>query len=420
MKDYINIVLSKIQSGKQRKFLDEELKAHFEDRVDYYVNAGYDTETAAEKANAHMGRTEDAELVGEQLEAIHKAKYKKFVVAAFGFINLGALYLFWNFFIFGLNDGFITGEIGLFFSAIYLTLVFCQLFAAVRIKSAFLASSCAVMVVFHALFMMGYVPSVFCFYEMLIGKGKALGDLLWVYNWQCKSAAVYILSGLFLISSLSVSLAGMFQIMKFNRLQNGRNYYKTEKKIQTTAVVLLVFVVAATAAAWLLSKNTKPYEWTDGFYIVESDTMIDPQSIEHYDDKRIELKVPLLADYDMDLVCDSYEKEFESIDITNDSEWDAYIENYPLQYAAFMETFEFYNDLNHACKYKTLNIRAELHTDKKYVMLVPFGDESGNLKIYFDRGEWTEVSDNTVLKYDSKEYIFFGAFIEYEINLIPE
>ena len=47
MKDYINIVLSKIQSGKQRKFLDEELKAHFEDRLQYYVNAGYDTETAA-------------------------------------------------------------------------------------------------------------------------------------------------------------------------------------------------------------------------------------------------------------------------------------------------------------------------------------------------------------------------------------
>lgn len=76
MKDYINIVLSNIKNKKQKELLAEELDAHFNDRVDYYVNAGYDTATAIEKANEHMGSEEDAKLVGEQLEEMHMAVYK--------------------------------------------------------------------------------------------------------------------------------------------------------------------------------------------------------------------------------------------------------------------------------------------------------------------------------------------------------
>lgn len=418
MKDYINIVLSKINNKNQKTLIAEELEAHLDDRIDYYVNAGYDMATATAKANAHMGRAEDAELAGEQLNIMHTAKYKAFIVAAFILINLGSLYLFWNLLLFGFNDGFITGWFGLFFSAAYLIYVFIQLFTAIKIKNSFLACSCAVMVVFHGLFMIGYVPSVFCFYEIIIGKGSELWDLLLNYNWQCRSATVYVLSALFLIVSLSVSLVSIMQIIKFNRLKNGRNYYKTEKKIKITIAVLLVFVISVTAAAWFLYKNQHNFsrnEWIDGFYLIESDERIDPQSIENYDDKRIELRAPLLADYDMELICDSYEEEFDKE--AEEFDWDAYYADYPFQNSEFNEFFSFYDDLNRACKYKTLSISTELHTDKKYVMIVPFEDEEN---IRFDKYEWIEVAGDKILKNNNREYVYLDSFIEYEIKLIPE
>lgn len=418
MKDYINIVLSKINNKKQRTLIAEELEGHLNDRIDYYVNAGYDMATAIAKANAHMGRAEDAELAGEQLNIIHAAKYKVFIVAAFILVNLGSLYLFCNFLLFGFNDGFITGWLGMFFSAVYLIYVFIQLFTANKIKSAFLACSCAAMIGFHGLFMIGYVPSVFCFYEIFIGKGNELGDLLLNYTWQCRSVTVYVLSALFLVVSLVVSLCSVVQIIKFNELKNGRNYYKTEKKIKITIAVLLVFVISVTVSAWLLCKNqynSSGNEWIAGFYLIESDERVDPQSIENYDDKRIELKAPLLADYDMDLICDSYEKEFDKA--TEDFDWDVYNENHPFQNSEFKEFYLFYDDLNHACKYKTLSISAELHTDKKYIMIIPFEDEEN---ICFDKYEWIEVAEGNILKNSNREYVYLDSFIEYEIKLIPE
>ena len=58
IEDYLdNVVPEKISPQKQDE-LRAELESHIYDRVDFYMESGYDEETALEKAVEQMGETE--------------------------------------------------------------------------------------------------------------------------------------------------------------------------------------------------------------------------------------------------------------------------------------------------------------------------------------------------------------------------
>lgn len=56
--EYINEVISKIENNKARREVEKELSAHIDDRISYYTDAGWDEETANEKAVEQMGSPE--------------------------------------------------------------------------------------------------------------------------------------------------------------------------------------------------------------------------------------------------------------------------------------------------------------------------------------------------------------------------
>ncbi|MDE6111415.1 MAG: permease prefix domain 1-containing protein [Eubacterium sp.] len=70
--EYIEEVLWQIEGRAYLNEIKTELEDHIEDRKEYYTNAGYDSETAEEKAVAHMG---DAEDIGEEMNMLYN--YKK-------------------------------------------------------------------------------------------------------------------------------------------------------------------------------------------------------------------------------------------------------------------------------------------------------------------------------------------------------
>lgn len=66
--DYVNQVISHIKSKSVRMDVKRELEAHINDRIDYYTDAGYDMDFAAENAIKRMG---EPEKVAQSLKKIH-------------------------------------------------------------------------------------------------------------------------------------------------------------------------------------------------------------------------------------------------------------------------------------------------------------------------------------------------------------
>ncbi len=66
--EYIQEVISRIENKKAKAEVEREISAHIDDRISYYTDAGWDEETANEKAMEHMG---DAKEISQKLGMIH-------------------------------------------------------------------------------------------------------------------------------------------------------------------------------------------------------------------------------------------------------------------------------------------------------------------------------------------------------------
>ena len=80
--EYISAVISQIQNKKARTEVERELSAHIDDRISYYTDAGWDEETANEKAMEHMG---EPEKVSEEMGKIHNKKISVFLKITISF-----------------------------------------------------------------------------------------------------------------------------------------------------------------------------------------------------------------------------------------------------------------------------------------------------------------------------------------------
>ena len=95
--EYISAVTSLIEDKVSRAEVKNELETHLEDRTAFYANAGFDEETATNKAIERMG---DANDVAQSLSAVHNnALYRKLayifaIIYALGVI-LGEMLTLW-------------------------------------------------------------------------------------------------------------------------------------------------------------------------------------------------------------------------------------------------------------------------------------------------------------------------------------
>ncbi len=91
--EYINEVISKIENKKARREVEKELSAHIDDRISYYTDAGWDEETANEKAMEHMGKAEE---VAEEMGKLHISSKEKCYRALIGLLCIyTALHYIW-------------------------------------------------------------------------------------------------------------------------------------------------------------------------------------------------------------------------------------------------------------------------------------------------------------------------------------
>lgn len=86
--EYIQEVISKIENKKARREVEKELSAHIDDRISYYTDAGWDEQTANEKAMSHMGKVEE---VAEKMGKLHDENYSAAFIVLITVIAITAI-----------------------------------------------------------------------------------------------------------------------------------------------------------------------------------------------------------------------------------------------------------------------------------------------------------------------------------------
>ena len=171
MKNYIPVVLGKINNKNHRKLISKELQTHIDDRVEYYIGAGYDEETARTKANDDMG--EDAETVGQQLNFIHQ-NYS-FLNIVFVIVNTVLFFFVLVFVLAGIEENSdiapqLTGYSHFYILSVFIIAILVELYLALKLKLMFIAEYSLVNFFCYAFVTRGYVPTMFALYKLLKGE----------------------------------------------------------------------------------------------------------------------------------------------------------------------------------------------------------------------------------------------------------
>ena len=84
--DYLNTVRQNIKNKKLHATICAELESHLQDSADFYVEIGYDEETANKKALEDMG---EPATVGESMAKLHKLSgWQRFLLVIFFFVAI--------------------------------------------------------------------------------------------------------------------------------------------------------------------------------------------------------------------------------------------------------------------------------------------------------------------------------------------
>ncbi len=227
--DYIDDVLKHISNKAFVSTIRQELEGHLDDRIFYYEEIGYNTDTSTEKAIAHMG---NADKLGEEMNLLHN--YKKHRIISITGLILFALNMLMLYCTIAVLDKFLL-EISYISAYIYTCISF--LLSYFIYKYAFEARERTI------LFIQGLLTllcSVFFFRSFSL----AIADLTCIIYY---SAAIFIL---FIHSIMCLTCSREIKV-----LINGRGNYvilKRYKKyeyflitVTTIAIVSAIVIVAA-------------------------------------------------------------------------------------------------------------------------------------------------------------------------------
>lgn len=140
---FVDDVLKLIKNKSAKNQIKTELEAHINDKIDYYIDIGYDEITAEQRAVEEMG---SAEKIAPPLNELHKTKWYKFipnilaVIYATGFIALSfGQYIIHNMFVYSVEGNTTHKLIVEFFSVVLLAMFLFFLCYARKNRSRFIA-----------------------------------------------------------------------------------------------------------------------------------------------------------------------------------------------------------------------------------------------------------------------------------------
>lgn len=382
-----------IRNDKEREQFEREMKNHILDRVEYYTDAGYDEETAIEKALGHMGESED---VSTQMGMVHKSfGGVVFDVAAIILTFANLILMGVVFFFFGRTTNLDCNFYNEFGSLIISQIA---LFAFCR-KGRHYAVSCALFI-YNVLYMLMHIFSGY-FYS------KKLLELWMIISGH--SADISVLSNPWVKSEsipLAVATAVMYVLIllaELYALKNGRDLLlkpsrKTHKNLDVVfkGFVAVAFCFITIIPIYIRVSPSIPesdYMHITGMYIVESDEIVDFSELDYKRDG-----LYLRVDYDLFKEGPQY-SEWRDIDLDGTCE---FIE---VEYCP-TETSKLYYGKN--------TIKNNYSPSKRYIAVIP--EEFDKAK--YDFAKWFDTQETDVLEgvFDTGRY----CESDYRIELVDD
>lgn len=408
MKDYVSSVLNKIQNKNSKMLISEELQSHIDDRIEYYIDAGYDEETAKAKANANMG--DNAELVGEQLNVIHQNN--KFLSISVVIVNVVMLAFLCITVLFSIEyDGdwasflCLTGSADYYFLTGFIIITLAQLYLSLKYKSMVCILGALFNFLCYGVMTKGYIPAVFSFYKIVKGEIKSFAYFTNYYTVKLENKAVGILSIGFLIACAVLALMCLFVIFRFLKAQYSFKTVKFERILKYSVLaVLLITSIVFLYTGYVIENcsENKNYNGTfDGVYVIESDETVNPECVENYDYNYFYVH--------FDWSCEDVHDYNQTFEYKEDEEIE------------LITSYEFYIKDEHDVSCKIDSVYAEFRPTKKYVMVVPvFEDLNGsNYDEHFpdfSKGEWLDTAEEHTVVLD--DYLKYGTVLKTKVKIL--
>lgn len=237
MSDYINRLISRIVNKKAKTIVKNELDDHFSELVDYYLDIGYNQETAKAMAEERFG--EAPEQVGEQLSSIHYSKIKNiiFIISIIVSVLLGL----WGF-VNQIADS--ISEFTISTSVLLMLLFFINLLLSLKFKSVAF-SLCGLLQLFPLY--LNVITLILMIIEGLTGRLDRLIQCCIMYEAYTIGEAPKHLAGVLVSILLLLDVLSIILAIKFNKLCFGKKAMKfslaLKHIIRLLIVILLIFFI---------------------------------------------------------------------------------------------------------------------------------------------------------------------------------
>ncbi len=381
--EYVKKTSKQIHNKKEREQFEREMTNHILDKVEYYINSGYDEKTAIKKAINHMG---DAEDIGMQMGMVHK-NLGRIVFDIVAFLVIVAILLFLLLYLFFFGEDFTNLN-----SPFNLELVWCILqvvMLALFRKGKHFAVSCALFV-YNSLYILmrisaGQYYSQILFVIRLIISGH-IKDISLISNTWLKSESITLAVATLLMFALS-EFAGLYALKTAKRLTL-RPDRKTHKKLNTVfscfAAATACFAVVSVFTLIKTEKADYNFHWVSVLCFIECDEKVDFVQLDYERDG-----IYLDLDYD-------------TFDIAPQSSfwWDLELNREEIYFRDI--NIKYYPTEISKTFYGKITVTNEYSPTKRYIAVIPIDSDEA----MYNYAKWFDTEKTDVLEgvLDSRYY----------------
>ncbi|MGN0536136.1 MAG: permease prefix domain 1-containing protein [Eubacterium sp.] len=263
--EYINRVISLVNSRADKREIRRELEAHIDDRIEYFTESGYDRESATQRAVEKMGSPTD---VAVSMEKLHNHTHWVIMSVAFTFVYIiGLVFADVRFYDFGIINLVDFEEVSRVGSIVSVLIFLC---GALAFLSSFKSKSTVLLWIFgivsiatpvvscYALIPFAYqLVSIFTDFPAAVICNEPffnIGEVFWhiddLFVNGMPTFIFYSLVILCILISLLCVVSGIVSLAYARELSSDFSSKGFEKRVKKYALLLIIIsVVALTGTA---------------------------------------------------------------------------------------------------------------------------------------------------------------------------
>ncbi|MCQ2484021.1 MAG: permease prefix domain 1-containing protein [Clostridia bacterium] len=380
--EYVKLASAKITAKKKREQIEKEMKNHILDRVEYYTDAGYDENTAIEKALQHMG---DAETVGTEIGKVHKSVLS-FIIDVLAVLPLPLVAYIILFVSFGYEG---TGNLGHHFISEFLFL-FIPPFISVIVNRKGKHLTIMILNLITTTLYIGFriYTKTFCsqilFILWLIISGQTSDGLPLLHKTWLKSDSIPLIIATLMMFAVIIGIQIFYISITSQKIPRPKHNKIRQHLIRAISTITFTSFIITLFAGIFYFRTSEDYRPLDLIYFIDCDEMTDIKSVDYETDG-----FPLYVDYDLFVL---------GIYHTN---WGGYFFGNVTSDEAFcIPEIKYYSTNIKHMSYGRQVIEHTYHADKRYVAVIPMIASEEDFEVNvpdYAHAKWFDTTKDTVL-----------------------